>query len=145
MLHNVLFFVMLFVIRDVDDKFSIASELRKVCIISTFCLTFYTFSDLFLDTTLFVIMGWSQYLLAVMSLSLLYFTAWTPISETYKQSEIIPFSLNLECLTNVESAMIQEIPSKFFYDYIVYDLNEFKGITLYAVYADLRRFMALCD
>ncbi len=106
MLHNVLFFIMLFIIRDVDDKFSIGSELRKVCFVSTACTTIYTFSLLFMDGTTFVIMGWQDYLLAIMSLSLLYFTAWTPIRETYKQSQIIPFSLNLECLANVESAMI---------------------------------------
>lgn len=85
-MHNVLFYIMLFVIRDVDDKFSIASELRTVCIVTTVCLTFYTSSLLFMDQTLFVIMGWCDYLLVIMSLSLLYFTAWTPIKQTYKQS-----------------------------------------------------------
>lgn len=80
-----------------------------------------------------------------MSLSMLFLTAWDPIMKTYRQNKIIPFSLNLECLTSVESAMIQQIPSNFFYEYLFYDLEDQNGITLYALYADLRRFMVLSD
>lgn len=72
-------------------------------------------------------------------------TALEPLARTYEPSSIIPFSLNKECITNVESAMIQEISSKFFYNFLYKDLKEERGIVLYALYADLRRFMVLCD
>lgn len=41
--------------------------------------------------------------------------------------------------------MIQDISSRFFYNYLYKDLKEERGIVLYALYADLRRFMVLCD
>lgn len=83
--------------------------------------------------------------MAVMSMSLLYLTAWSPIKRTYQQSKIIPFSLSQECITNVESAMIQPVSSKYFYDYLFHDVADLKGVTLFALYADLRLFMVLCD
>jgi hypothetical protein len=81
----------------------------------------------------------------VLSLSLLYLSAWEPIMRTYKQSKILPFSLSLECLNSVESAMIQPIPSQYFYQYLLHDIEDMEGVTLYALYADLRKFMVLCD
>jgi hypothetical protein len=41
--------------------------------------------------------------------------------------------------------MIQETSSKYFYDYLYRDLKDKRGITLFALYSDLRRFMILCD
>lgn len=56
--HNLLFFTMVFVLRDVADKFNIGGELRRVCVISVLCMNFYVFAILFLDQTLFVILGY---------------------------------------------------------------------------------------
>jgi hypothetical protein len=41
--------------------------------------------------------------------------------------------------------MIQEISSRYFYNFLFKDLKEERGIVLFALYADLRRFMVLCD
>lgn len=98
MLHNLIFFFMVFVLRNVDDTFNINRELRNVCIVSTVCLTLYTYFILFLDETTFVILGYCQYFLAIMSFALLYLSAWKPILRTYEENRIIPFALNLECI-----------------------------------------------
>ena len=100
---------------------------------------------LFFGQSLFVILGFCQYLWIIVCVSLLYLTALEPLSLTYSQSSIIPFSMNKECISNVESAMIQELSSKFFYNFLYKDLKEERGIVLFALYADLRRFMVLCD
>ena len=80
-----------------------------------------------------------------MSMALLYLTSLQPILKTYKPSKIIPFSLNTECLLDVESAMIQPISSRFFYDYLKIDIEDNVGLTFFAMYADIRRFLGLCD
>ena len=60
-------------------------------------------------------------------------------------SQIIPFSLTQDCLDDFESAIIQELSNQYFYEYLCMDLCDAQGITLFALYADLRRFMILCD
>lgn len=143
--RNVLLYVMIFLLREVDDTFNITKELRWVVGISCFFQIAYTCSILFFDDSLFVILGYCEYFQVIVCLSVLYLTALEPLSRSYKPSSIIPFSLNKECISNVESAMIQEISSKFFFNYLYNDLKDERGIVLYALYADLRRFMVLCD
>ena len=41
--------------------------------------------------------------------------------------------------------MIQPVSSKYFYDWLVTDVQDMDGLTLYMLYADLKRFMVLCD
>lgn len=90
-------------------------------------------------------MGWYQYFIVAALIACLCLTSLQPLVQTYSTSNIIPFSLNQECLANFESAMIQETSSKYFYDYLYRDLKDKRGITLFALYSDLRRFMILCD
>ena len=143
--RNLILFSCVFLLREIDDTFNITRELRWVIGISTVCFTTYTAMILFWGHSLFVILGFVQYLWVIVCLSLLYLTAIEPLLRTYHPSSIIPFSLNKECIANVESAMIQEISSRYFYNFLYKDLKEERGIVLYALYADLRRFMVLCD
>lgn len=140
-----LFITLIFLLREVDDTFNITSELRMVVILSIVCEQAYLGLLLFFGYSLFVILGIIQYLQIVLCIGLLYWTAIVPLLGTYKPSNIIPFSLNKECISNVESAMIQETSSKFFYNYLVQDIKDRRGVVLFALYADLRRFMVLCD
>ena len=41
--------------------------------------------------------------------------------------------------------MIQETSSKFFYNYLTQDLKDERGVILFALYSDVRRFMVMCD
>lgn len=116
-----------------------------MCLILAFAFGFNDAAMLFLDSTNFVILGYFIYVYILASLMCLVFSALEPISETYETSLIIPFSLNQECLTNFESAVIQETSSQYFFDYLSKDLKTKRGVTLFALYADLRRFMILCD
>lgn len=79
MLRNIAFITMFFMVRNIDDDFSIGVELRQVALVYTVCYTTYTFLILFCSGTVFVILGYSEYLLVAMSLALLYLTAWRPI------------------------------------------------------------------
>jgi len=63
-------------------------------------------SLLYLDETMYVVMGYYLYINIIASVTCLYLTALGPIMNTYKTSNIIPFSLNQECLNNFESAII---------------------------------------
>lgn len=103
---NLILFSCVFLLREIDNTFNITRELRWVIGISTVCNTTYTAMILFWGHSLFVILGFVQYLLVIVCLSLLYLTAIEPLLRTYHPSSIIPFSLNKECIANVESAMI---------------------------------------
>ena len=143
--HNLAFFACIFSLRFVEDKFTINKELRRVCGVTTVCTSFYIASLVFLGDTIWVTLGIFEYLIVLNSLIMLYLTSVDPVLRSYKQTKIIPFSLSQECLRGLESAMIQPTPAKYFYDYLYLDCRDKMGLTLYAMYADLRRFMAICD
>jgi hypothetical protein len=90
----------------VDDTFNITKELRMVVLFSVICEQAYLGFLLFTGDSLFVILGWVVYLQIALCVGLMYWTAVQPLLATYKPSSIIPFSLNKECISNVESAMI---------------------------------------
>lgn len=142
---NVLLFLCLFAIRNVSPIFNATKEVRQVVTMITFSFAFQLACILFLDKTVFVVMGYFVYIILLACIVCLYLTALRPIAQTYETSNIIPFSLNQECLNNFESAIIQETSSRYFYDYLVNDLKEKRGLVLFALYTDLRRFMILCD
>ena len=143
--RNSVFITLIFVLREVDDTFNITNELRMVVLFSVVCEQAYLCFLLFFGETMFVIMGWVVYLQIALCVGLMYWTAVEPLLATYKPSSIIPFSLNKECISNVESAMIQETSSRYFYNFLVQDLKDERGVVLFALYSDLRRFMVLCD
>ena len=80
-----------------------------------------------------------------MCLGSLYITGYVPIRESYKPNKIIPFPLNETTIASVESAIQQPISSKYFYDFLVKDLKDEKGLSLFALYTDLRRYLITCD
>ena len=143
--RNSVFITLIFLLREVDDTFNITNELRMVVLFSIVCEQTYLCFLLFFGGTMFVIMGWVVYLQIALCMGLMYWTAVEPLLATYKPSSIIPFSLNKECISNVESAMIQETSSRYFFNFLVQDLKDERGIVLFALYSDLRRFMVLCD
>ena len=109
--QNILFFMCLFLVRNVSLQFRAGRELYVVCLILAFTFGFNDAALLFLSTTTFVILGYFVYVYILASLMCLIITALEPIAESYETSQIIPFSLNQECLTNFESAVIQETSS----------------------------------
>lgn len=135
----------MFIIRNIEQVFASTKELFLVAVIISFSFGFEIFSLIYLSDTTFVVLGWFLYVPVVASLCCLWLTSVDPILKTYETSTIIPFSLNQECLNNFESAIIQETSSRYFYDFLCYDLKDRRGITLFALYVDLRRFMILCD
>lgn len=83
-LHNIAFFVAIFMLRDIEDQFNIIDELRKVCIVTTVCTNAYITFIVYFDTSVFVVLGWCQYLLLAESLAILYLTALNPIARSFK-------------------------------------------------------------
>lgn len=83
-LHNLAFFVCIFVLRDIEDKFNIIDELRKVCLITTLCTGVYITFLVYFDTSAFVVLGWCQYLPMIDSLAILYLTSLDPIARSFK-------------------------------------------------------------
>ena len=135
----------IFMLREIDGAFNITKELRMVVILSVVFEQAYLGFLLFFGDSLFVILGIIEYLQIALCIGLMYYTAIQPLLATYKPSSIIPFSLNKECIANVESAMIQETSSKFFYNFLTEDLKDERGVILFALYSDLRRFMVILD
>ena len=104
----------------------------------------YIASIILLYNTTFVVLGFIQYIQVALNLSLLYITAIRPINKSYKPNPIIPFPLNQDCIEQLESAMMMPASSQMFYDFIN-DLGDIRGITLIALYADLRLYMNLVN
>jgi len=52
--------------------------------------------------------------------------------------------MNSEVIQNLESAIIMPTSSKFFYNFLQSELADENGLTLFALYTDLRRYLALC-
>jgi len=52
--------------------------------------------------------------------------------------------MNEECIENLESAIIMPTSSMFFYNFLQSELSDENGLTLFALYTDLRRYLAFC-
>lgn len=96
----------IFIVRKVDVTFSSVSELRSVCTIGVICSVFDSVCLLFLDKTIFVVLGYYQYVTLIGLVGILYLTALQNILQTMETSQIIPFSLTQDCLDDFESAII---------------------------------------
>jgi hypothetical protein len=119
---NTLLISCIFILRKVDDMFSALQEFKWICFIMIFCSTFDLTCLLFFDKTLFVVLGYYQYVNLIGLLICLYLTAITGILQTLETSSIIPFSMTLDCLDEFESAIIQDTSSEYFYEYLYQDL-----------------------
>jgi hypothetical protein len=100
----------------------------------------YLGSLMFLYDTMFVILGFLQYIEVILCLSLLYLTAIKPIYKSYQPNRIIPFPLSQDLINELETALMMPTSSQTFYEFIN-DLGDIRGITLMALYADLRLFL----
>jgi hypothetical protein len=140
-----LLFLGVFLIRNIEQVFASTRELTAVALLVSLSFGIELASLLYLSNTAWVVLGWFLYVPLACSCACLWLTSIDPILKTYETSTIIPFSLNQECLNNFESAIIQETSSRYFYDFLSYDLKDRRGLTLFALYVDLRRFMILCD
>ena len=105
---------------------------------------FYISCIIYAYDTWFVVLGFLQYIDVTVCLSLLYLTSIRPIQKSYKPNQIIPFPLNQDCIESLESAMMMPASSQMFYEFIN-DLGDIRGITLIALYADLRLYMNMCS
>ena len=89
-----IFFWCTFMLRNINDEFSINSEIRAMTtILYVTDLAYISCLCLFYDST-FVVLGFLQYIIVICCLSLLYITAIRPVVKTYKPNDIIPFPLN---------------------------------------------------
>ena len=138
----IMFFICIFVMRNIKDEFSINRELRAMAGTLFFTDSIYIGSLIFINNSKFVTLGGCQYIELFLCVSLLTITAIIPIKRSYQPNNIIPFPLNQNLIDNLESAMIMPVSSKMFYDFLN-DLGDIKGMTLIALYADLRRYMVL--
>ena len=138
----IMFFICIFVMRNIKDEFSINNELRAMTSVLFITDFFYIGCLIFINNSAFVTLGGIQYIELFLSLSLLTITAIIPIKKSYEPNNIIPFPLNQNLIEKLESAMIMPISSKMFYDFLD-DLGDIKALTLIALYADLRRYMVL--
>jgi len=91
---NVVLFICLFIIRNVSSVFSARQELKQVVAVLVVAFGVEIASLLYLDETMYVVMGYFLYVNLLASVTCLYLTALGPIRNTYKTSSIIPFSLN---------------------------------------------------
>ena len=140
----VLFFLCSFWLRHIKDDFNINTEIRLMTTILFATDFMYITSIILLYNTTFVVLGFIQYIQVALNLSLLYITAIRPIQKSYKPNPIIPFPLNQDCIEQLESAMMMPASSQMFYEFIN-DLGDIRGITLIALYADLRLYMNLVN
>lgn len=140
----VLFFLCSFWLRHIKDDFNINTEIRLMTTILFATDFMYITSIILLYNTTFVVLGFIQYIQVTLCLSLLYITAIRPIQKSYKPNPIIPFPLNQDCIEQLESAMMMPASSQMFYEFIN-DLGDIRGITLIALYADLRLYMNLVN
>jgi len=74
---------------------------------------------------------------------LLYITAVKPIRRTYEPNFIVPFPINDELISNLESAMLMSSSSKFFHEFLEEDLDDVKALSMFSLYVDLRIFYNL--
>lgn len=113
-----IFFFAYYSIRHVDDQFNINREM-KVAIVTKFIVdNLYIACLLFFFNSVFVVLGFVEYIMISMNLILLYFTSITPIRGTYEPNYIVPFPINDELISNLQSAMLMPISSKYFHEYL---------------------------
>ena len=101
--------------------------------------TLYIGSLLYLWNTVFVVLGFCQYIQVACCFALLYLTAISKIRKSYQPNPIIPFPLTHETIESLESALMMPTSCQIFYEFIN-DLGDAQGITLMALYADIRVF-----
>ena len=134
------FFFCTFMLRNIHDEFSINTEIRAMTTLLFITDTLYISCLIFFYDTYFVVLGFCEYFTVTLCLSLLYITAIKPVRLSYKPNPIVPFPLNQDCIESLESAMMMPDSSQKFYEFIN-DLGDVRGITLIALYADLRIYM----
>ena len=89
-------------------------------------------------------LGCPEYFNVIMCLVLLYDSGFRQIARTFDPNPIVPFPINEDVIFTLESAMIMPTSSKYFYNFLRHELQDEISLTLFAVYADLRRFGELC-
>jgi len=133
------FILCVYRLRHIRDEFNINTELRAVTTILFFSDMFYIGSIIFLYDTVFDVLGFVEYIEVVLSITLLCLTSITPVVRTYYPSGVVPFPISQEVIEHVDSAMIMPIASQMFYEFLN-DLSDIRGMTLIAMYSDLRRY-----
>lgn len=55
----------------------------------------------------------------------------------------MPFPINDELISNLQSAMLMPISSQFFHKYLEEELDDVQALSLFSLYVDLRIFYNL--
>ena len=142
---NFVFFILMFMTRNVKDEFAINRELRTMTLFRFTTSLLYLTSIVFFPTSTFTIMGCPEYFQVILCTGLLFDSSIRQILRTFQPNPIVPFPMNDECIDNLESALIMPTSSRFFYNFLVNELQDENSLTLFALYADLRRYNALCE
>lgn len=142
---NCMFMLAIYMLRNVDDDFNNKQELVLFLLCNIVISFMYTCCLLYVPDSLFVGMGFFLYFKVLLSAISLYLSGISPVIRSQKPNNIIPFPLNETTIASVESAIQQPISSKYFYNFLVRDLKNEQGISLFALYSDLRRYLIMCD
>ena len=139
-IYNTIFFFAYYPMREVEDHFKITKELRVT--ITTLFITDFLYCGclLWFYTSAFVILGFVEYIQVALNLILLYITAFKPVRQSYKTNFIVPFPINDEMISELNSAMLMPISSKYFHDYLENELDDMQALSLFSLYVDLRIF-----
>ena len=113
-----IFFGTVFWLRNIHDEFNINKEIRRMSIALYITDTLYVASLLFLYDTVFVVLGFVQYIQVACCLFLLYLTGFHKILQSYKPNEILPFPLTQESIESLDSALLMPTSCQTFYEFL---------------------------
>jgi hypothetical protein len=142
-IFNVIFIYCLYLLRHIEDQFNINRELKTLLWVKLPVDFLYAGTLIFFYDSTFIVLGFGEYFQIAFCLILLYITAIKPVRRTYEQNSIVPFPINDELISNLESAMLMSSSSKYFHEYIEEELDDMKALSLFSLYVDLRIFYNL--
>ena len=137
---DALMITFIYLLRHVQEEFSINRELKCVSLIQFlmgFTLYFFLIvaptSDLTSSNNL-------QYLLLIRGLLLLALTAWQPILASYNPNSIIPFPITEECIKTLDMALLMPTSANYFYEYLENSCENKDALIYFGMYADIRTY-----
>lgn len=141
---NSLFIVIIYVLRHVQDEFSINEELKYISIIWYVTGLVYYFFINICPYNIFVTSGSVQYLNILRGL--LFGCFRDPSNKrSYSPNAIIPFPINEECIKSLEMALLMPTSANYFYNYLENYCADKDALIYFGLYADLRTYMRMCE
>jgi hypothetical protein len=140
---NMAFISCLYTLRHIEDQFNITREMKTMICVKFIADFLYAGTLIFFYDSAFIVLGFGEYFLIAFCLVLLYITAIRPVRLTYEPNLIVPFPINDELISNLESAMLMSSSAKYFHEFIEEELDDMKALSLFSLYVDLRIFYNL--